>query len=383
MAWSIQERSGGRAQLRVTHALLPKPFFFTFPDRPQAESVRDQLLAMLAKGTVPHELLAPPPAGRAADPLVVETISSYETLSTPAETDLPTLKLLRTDCAGMRVSGLSYDWVERWVRDMKVKSKLAPGTIRKRVGSLARVLDWWHRRSTPKGQAAPANPLRLLPRGYSQYTQAEAAEAGEAKVDESRDRRLHQDEEARIRAALAGVRRPDRERALPVDDDLVMLFDLVLGTGMRLREAYRLTIDRLDLAGGFIRLDGSKATRGQRKPRVVPLIPELRVRLRAHCKGRHGLVLPSLWDGRLESMRSTTTRLSTRFATLFRYAQVEDFSEHDLRHEATCRWFLMRDKRGNWMFSEIEICRIMGWTSTRMALRYASLRGEDLAQRLL
>ncbi|MCG9015218.1 hypothetical protein, partial [Laribacter hongkongensis] len=61
---------------------------------------------------------------------------------------------------------------------------------------------------------------------------------------------------------------------------------------------------------------------------------------------------------------------------------VIDFTEHDLRHEATCRWFSMRDARGAWVFSDIEICRIMGWTDTRMALRYASLRGEDLSSRL-
>jgi integrase len=380
MAWSIQDRPGGKAQLRVTHALLPKPFFFTFPDRSQAESVRDQLLGMLAKGVVPQELLAPAADGRRDDPLVFELISQYEVLSTPAQTDLPTLKLLRTDIAGLRASGLSYDWVERWVRTMKVKNKLAPGTIRKRVGSLARVIDWHHRRTHAHNVA---NPLRLLPRGYSQYTDAEAQEAGDAKIDETRDRRLLPDEEVRIRLALAGVKRVDRERPLMVDSDLTMLFDLILGTGMRLREAYKLTIDRIDLEKGIIRLEGSKATRGQSKPRTVPLIKDLRGKLRAHCKGRQGLVFPSLWDGKPETLKQTTTRLSARFLTLFRYAEVRDFSEHDLRHEATCRWFEMRDKRGHWIFSEIEICRIMGWTSTKMALRYASLRGEDLADRLL
>lgn len=382
MAWSIQDRGAGKAQLRVTHALLPRPFFFTFPSKPQAESYRDQLLSLLSRGIVPQELLAPAPTSRADDPLVVEVISQFETLSTPAETDLPVLKLLRTDCTGMRMSGLSFDWVERWVRQMKVRDKFAPGTIRKRVGSLARVVDWWHRRSTQKGAAAPANPLRLLPRGYSQYTAAETEEAGEAKVDVQRDRRLHPDEDGRVRLVLAGTKRLDRERAIDVDPDFTMLFELILGTGMRLREAYRLTIDRLDLDKGIIRLEGSKATRGQRKPRVVPLTKHLREQLRSHCLGRHGRVCPGLWDG-VEPMKRVTNRLSARFSSLFKYAEVLDFTEHDLRHEATCRWFELRDKRGAWLFSEIEICRIMGWTSTKMALRYASLRGEDLADRLL
>ena len=75
-------------------------------------------------------------------------------------------------------------------------------------------------------------------------------------------------------------------------------------------------------------------------------------------------------------------RLSARFGTLFAYAGVTDMTEHDLRHCATCMWFGLRDAGGRWVFSEIEICRIMGWSDTRMALRYASLRGEDLAARL-
>ena len=75
-------------------------------------------------------------------------------------------------------------------------------------------------------------------------------------------------------------------------------------------------------------------------------------------------------------------RVSARFAVLFDYAQVPDFTAHDLRHEATCRWVELRSAGGGWLFSDVEICRIMGWSDPRMMLRYASLRGEDLAARL-
>jgi integrase len=74
--------------------------------------------------------------------------------------------------------------------------------------------------------------------------------------------------------------------------------------------------------------------------------------------------------------------LSQRFATLFDYAGVPDCTEHDLRHEATCRWVTLRDASGHWVFSETEVCKILGWSDTRMMLRYASLRGEDLSARL-
>jgi integrase len=57
--------------------------------------------------------------------------------------------------------------------------------------------------------------------------------------------------------------------------------------------------------------------------------------------------------------------------------------EHDLRHEATCRWLELKDAQGRDMFRLEELNRIMGWKpGSLMAQRYASFRAEDLAQRL-
>jgi integrase len=388
MSASIQPRNGGKDhQLRVVHKLLPKDFFFTFKgedSRAQAEAYRDKLTSMLAQGVVPQALLAAPARGN--DPLVAEVISGYEKHSTVTDSDLALLQLIRSEAAGMRVSGITYEWVERWVRRLKVKENLAPGTIRKRVGALGRVLDWHYKRDTPKGQAMPANALRLLPRGYSQYTASEIEEAegkgGEARFDEVRDRRLLPAEEARCRRALAGEKREDRERALTAEPEFTRLFDLIVDTGVRLSEALRLRVEHVDLERGVLRLQGSKATRGQRKPRVVPLKKHLRDALREQIGDRlAGLVFHVLERGRAaeEGVQSPDAAVPD----LFSYAGVDDFTEHDLRHEATCRWFTLRNPQGGWMFSEIEVCRIMGWTSTKMALRYASLRGEDLADRLL
>ena len=75
-------------------------------------------------------------------------------------------------------------------------------------------------------------------------------------------------------------------------------------------------------------------------------------------------------------------RRSQRFANLFDQAGWAELRGHDLRHEATCRWVLMRDAKGEWMFRENEIIRMMGWTGMTMFLRYASLRAEDLGSRL-
>ena len=95
-------------------------------------------------------------------------------------------------------------------------------------------------------------------------------------------------------------------------------------------------------------------------------------------------LFPEAWDGTddAEALKKATARLSLQFTHLFDHALCEDLREHDLRHEATCRWVLMRDSKGGWMFRETEIIRMMGWTGIAMFLRYASLRASDLGNRL-
>lgn len=387
MATVIQER-GGRHQLRVKHKLLPKPFIHTFLEKSEAETFRDQLVALLDRGIIPAELIDRGPARAGDDPKLVDLIDQYKQTQPVTDSDARLLDVIAREVVGLRVKGVTFAWAEKYVKKLKVEGNLAPGTIRKRIGALARVLDWhWLRVADKNPDNVRANPLRLLPDGYSAYSRLDAplvrAAGGEVKVDVSRDRRLTPAEEARVRQALSGVKREDRERPLTVDPDLTMLFDLIVDTGMRLREAYRLRRDQIDLDRGIINVEGSKGRRGVLKPRVVPLNKALRIKLREWLSGKgDGLVFP-FWDGRPETLDGTSSRLSMRFRTVFDYAGLEDFTEHDLRHEATCRWFELKNPRGGWMFSDLEICKIMGWTSSKMALRYLSLRGEDLANRLL
>lgn len=362
MSISVQAR-GRRFQLRVIHPQLPKPFFFSFADEAEARSYGQRLHALLERGIVPAELLVREQG--ADDPLVSKLILDYLRSApnlTPSDDKL--LATMAPELNLLRVSSITYAWAESYVRDCKVRHQHAPGTIRKRVGALARVLDWRIRTQALQGVA---NPLRLLPVGYSQYTERDAAQlpAGRlAKADVHRDRRLLDGEEQKIRPHLG---------------ELELLFDLALA-GLRLREAYRLRVDQFDARLSVLRVEGSKAARGQRKPRVVPLTRELKAKIAKHCLGRVGLMFP-FWDGSVSALPKVTARLSYLYAKAFKEAGCQDLTEHDLRHEAACRWFEHRTGHG-WTFSEIEVCRIMGWTDTKMALRYASLRGEDLARRL-
>jgi len=305
MAVNVQHR-GTKWQLRVTHALLPRSFFHTFEAEDEARRYGEQLAGMLERGIVPAELATEPT--RRARPLLIEVIRGYVKAASLAPSDDALLGTMLAELAGLRIDQMTFDWAEGYVRRLKAERRLAPSSIRKRVGTLARVVAWHHRRTTPAGQMPPPNVLQLLPRGYSAYTSSDAEAATVTRRDIVRDRRLAPDELPRLRQALAGVKRADRERALQPEPAFVMLVELILHTGMRLSEAFRLRADQVDLERYVIAVEGSKGHRGAIKPRQVPISPALEGLLRDWCRGRVGLLFP-FWDGRPAELKRTRRRL--------------------------------------------------------------------------
>lgn len=401
----IRQTKTGRWEATIHHPLLPAGRITrNFTDLEQAKAYKAAVLALLKRGTVPPELTsagrrknptlkrkartrpAPPraaPLTRGQRTELHDMLGQYLEADNVniAASDRPLVELLRRTMTGT-VDGLTVVWVDAWVRSMKEELRLTPGSIRKRVESLARCLDWWHRTrsdATPKSEML--NPLRMLPRGYSAYRPDSLG--APVPHDRHRDRRLLPGEQARIESALVGEKRPDRERpwAPGGDRDMLILFRLLLGTGLRLREAYCLRVAdlRFGLATIDIRMSKTGATR------EVPMTPAVETMLAEYTRGREasGLVFP-FWNGCRDAdvLRQATSRLTGRFRTLFAYAQCADLVEHDLRHEATCRWVEMRDARGNWLFRSEEVRRITGHKSDAMFLRYLSLRGSDLAARM-
>lgn len=375
MPRGVTQTKAGTFQLCVKHKLLSKPFYHSFPTEEEADTYGTQLRALLARGVVPIELLEKAPNEGRITPLLVEVMRAYEKdpQTRVAATELPTLALLAKETVGLRMSGITFVWANELISSYKAK-KLAPGTIRKRIGALGRVDAWYHRQQAVKGQQPQMSVLELLPRGYSQYVD------GSVK-DIQREIRLSPKYEEAIRGVLSGAIAEDKERAWGADPVFELFFTLIVETGIRLKEAYWLRVSDLDAARGVLNIRGTKGHHGQIKPRVVPLKKGIRERLVKWCDGKTGVMFP-YWDGTPEDLKKCSARLSARFTSLFAYAKVPDFKEHDLRHEACCRWVQLKSERG-WVFNDIEICKIMGWSNTAMMLRYASLRGEDLADRLL
>lgn len=387
---SVRPTRSGKFELTVRSKLLPGGrVYFTFDAAAEATTYGEQLERLLAAGIVPAELVQAKPTGPQEKLLWV--LRAWINSGQPARTDMPTLELLVIEVGGVRMDQLTYQWAEGWVRDMKLQANLAPGTIRKRVGSLSRCLDWWLR-SHP--DVLVGNPLRLLPRGAASYSAKDAADLAalgkQARQDVARDRRLLPGELQRIRAALDGYRRPDRERALALKQGpaLRLLFELVLATGLRLREAYTLRRGQVNLAAKTLQVRSSKQWHGRTKWRPVPIRRELFPLLQAWLAGLPddpaALLFP-WWAGEEDEavLARVSSRLSTQFGRLFDYADCPGLTEHDIRHEATCAWFELRDAAGHWVFRTEEIERMMGWApGSKMAARYASFRAEDLAARL-
>lgn len=402
---AIRKTPTGNYELTVRHKQLLGDgvrLFFTFDTEADAAESNRLIEDAFAEGKIPKMVREKQASMAAGKSRQVPRTPGHDTLGNIirawigkgdiAPTDEPVLLLLREEVGDTLLSALSYEWAEGWVARMKQEQNFAPGTIRKRIGSLSRCLDWWLRKNPA---LKIGNPLKLLPKGASAYTARDTREVakrgGQAKRDQVRDRRLRPGELDRIARALAGEKRPDRERPLSRKDGdaFPLLFWLIYYTGMRLREAYLLEREWVDLKRAVIRLRCSKQWYGREKWREVPIRPELLEKLRA-CL----VALPPAPWGRIfpfveeasptdADLQRVTNRLSRRFESLYRYAECEGITEHDLRHEATCQWYELRDAAGNWLYRESELEKIMGWEpGSPMPSRYASFRAEDLAQRM-
>lgn len=356
---SKRQRSNGSWEFVIKRQhLLPKPIHRTFATEAEGDEYCAQLEKLLDAGIVPDEFKR----NRAAVTMVGQAIAQYTDLVHITDDDVRILTQLRKALGDLRLDKVDYPWAEQWVREMQADGS-SPSTIRKKVGALARCIDWLIRR---KDTMLVANPLRMLPKRY--------ATTATGRKDVERDRRLQKGEEERILAILAREKPEGRERplTLPEADALRLMFILALETAMRMREIYTLTADQVRLKERTIYLEKTK----NGSKRQVPMSSVAHDVLKAWGI-KKGNLFP-FWDGEHDpdKLRATTIRLSQQWERIFSAAQCEDLRFHDLRHEATSRLFERTD------LSDVEIAKITGHKSLRMLMRYGNLRGSDLAKRL-
>ena len=168
-----------------------------------------------------------------------------------------------------------------------------------------------------------------------------------------RERRLEEDEEARLLAAAA-----DNFSRAP---HLEFCIRIALDTGMRAGEITGLKWAQIDLSRGIIRLDMTK--NGDR--RSVPLSNAARAAILALPRPIDGGKVVSFYDSR---------GLSVAFRRACKRAGIVGLRFHDLRHEAASRIAPH--------VAILTLAKMMGWRGYQMAMRYYNPTDQELvAQR--
>jgi len=205
----------------------------------------------------------------------------------------------------------------------------APDTIRLDFALLSRLFNFAR---SNWGMENLGNPVQLTTK---------------PKLPKGRERRLEEGEEARLLAAC--------------DPDFAPIVRFALATAMRRGEIVSLRWEDVNLKASKARLVDTK----NGESRTVPLSMAAKDVLKELPRHISGRVFPYHPD-----------HLSARMAKACQAAGLENLRFHDLRHEATSRFFEETD------LDVMEVKAITGHKTLQMLARYTHLRTHHLAARL-
>lgn len=380
---TYRTRSSGTVEACIRRKELPSTVYLTFKNEPEARAYCKEAEALIDAGHIPPDLLrhATPKAARRDKPdhlssTVMDAIDEYISGYSVKDGDVQWLGVMRTELGSVRLGQVTVQWALGIVQGYKLTKKLAPETIRHRVGSLRRCLDW----HVTIGKL-PLNPLKLLPTRYATYNDAERAAVGDDSADDNndRDRRIEPGEEPRIWKVLRGdheyIKELGVERGLNPESQapMTLLTTLALETAMRMREMYTIEKEQIDLARRTVFLDRTKNGSKRQVPLSTVAVGVLEPYME---EGSTGPLFPELWDGSLDkaALRRTSGKISGRWRTIARLAKCPDLHFHDLRHEATSRIYERTT------LSDLQIAKITGHKDLKSLQRYANLRASNLAE---
>lgn len=377
MAGKRKTRTGKWEFVVKKAGVLPKPLYLTFDTEADGVAYCARLEALLNKGIIPTE-------HQIAQPIltIVSLVREYERDAHPSDKDRSAFGPMLKHHGTMPLDRINAAWVDGWISSMKRLEKLAPATIRARVGALARCTDWGVRKGLLQ---LPDNALRNLPDGYAQYTKTDAALAQGARRDIERDRRLEPGEYERILGVIDAGILPRKQRPVQLAHQAALrcLFVLATESAMRLRELFTLTINQVDLPRRTVFLEKTKNGDKRQVPLSTVAVAALQVYLsvRDIPSGHVPALLFPWWSGEAGKEEDVSDKLSKLFGGerslgIFAEAGCHGLKFHDLRHEAVSRLFERT------RLSDIQIMKISGHKSQRMLMRYANLRGSDLAAAL-
>ena len=242
------------------------------------------------------------------------------------------LQTLREYLGDKRVSALLPSVVCKY-RDTRLKV-VSPASLKRELTILSSVLniaikEW--------GIGIPQNPVSMV---------------SLPKIARGRDRRLERGEE---------------EKLLSASGELKRLIVLALETSMRRGEILNIKKSHIDFNRQTLLIPLTKTD----TPRTIPLSSRAIAVLREQLRGSENVI--PIEETALFSY--TARGLSGAFLRLCWKHGLENLRFHDLRHEATSRFF----EKG---LNPVEVATITGHKDPRMLMRYTHLRAEDLVKRL-
>ena len=229
------------------------------------------------------------------------------------------------------IANVTPDMLGKW-RDERLEA-VKPGTVLRDFSLLSAVFEI----ARAEWRWIPANPVRDIRKPPQPA---------------SRDMVITRQQIKSICRALGYSTSPVRS----VSHAVAVAFLFALRTGMRAGEICGLTWDRVH--DGYCRLPITKTV-----PRDVPLNAKA-MRLLLQMRG---------WDDVLVFGIKTQT-LDAMFRKARKKAGLAGFTFHDTRHTAATR---IAQK-----VHILDLCRIFGWSSTQMALRYYNPKASDIAKRI-
>ncbi len=214
-------------------------------------------------------------------------------------------------------------------RDERLKGGFAANTVRLELAVLSHLFEIARKEWGMESLRNPVKAVRL------------------PSLPEGRDRRLKPGELEKLLEATS--------------EEMGRLIRFALESGMRRGEIAGMKWEQVDLQKKTVILPETK--NGQK--RIVPLSPEA-VRILSS--------LPRRIDGNVWSLAADA--VSQAFAQACHKANISGLRFHDLRHEATSRFF----ENG---FNVMEVAAITGHKTLQMLKRYTHLKAEDLAKRMV
>lgn len=292
---------------------------------------------------------------------VGDAFDDYERTAKPTPQEALRIKKLRGDFENFPILNLTPTRLDAWVKELEetqvpeqarkkkshrlyqgnVRRNYAPATVRKFFFTLKKIVEW-HASFKRYPFNSPFSSVQL------------------PREDNERERRFERGEEARLMKYCADM---------PNAETLETIIRLALETAMRAGELLKLTWSMVDLHGPRFVLP-AEITKTN-KAREIPLTTVAVALMKAHAKRTK----PAPSSRVFEEWQSSQT-LGRSFRLLCYTAKIDDFKFHDLRHEATSRFYERTSLR------DTEIASITGHSDMRSLRRYANLRASDLALKL-